>query len=156
MADSTVKLIKDAEKAMVKLRNKLKRVDLNYTIQVSVNSTQPTKLSYAAQMSPPAEGLAPVTFIADSGEELIAKIKEATKHINYGEVEKAYHKAQIEACKRTIEIHEDRLKGIDEEEGATEEGTDAPEDKTSVQADGEVTRPDVPEAEVVEDTDKAK
>lgn len=138
--DETLTIIANAEKALVKLRNKLKRVDLNYTVQVSVNSTQPTKISYAAQMSPPAEGLAPVTFIADTGDELIEKIKEATKHIDYGEVEKAYHQAQIQACERTIEVHKQRLTDIDAEQNPTEEAPAVPpENGSEVAVEGEVT-----------------
>jgi hypothetical protein len=60
-------------------------------------------------MTAPANGLAPVTFIAKTPEELIIKIKAATKHIDYDAVEVAYHEAQIEACKRTILGHEERV-----------------------------------------------
>lgn len=135
-----LKDIRKAEKAVVKLRSKLKRVDLNYTVQVSVNSTDPTKMAYAAQMTSPAEGLAPITFISyESIDDLVEKIKLATKGIDYKEVEKAYHAAQIEACHRTIAFHNERLETIDapEEEDTIEaqpneeEGVESGEEENS-------------------------
>ena len=134
--EKEIKALKSAEKAIVKLRNKLKRVDLNYTVQISINSTDPTRVAYAAQMTPPAEGLAPVTFISyESMEDLVKKIKLATEHIDYTEVEKAYHAAQIEACERTIQGHRDRLEVLEsdgEEDGAeaqvNEEGVEGGEE----------------------------
>lgn len=120
----TLDSLRKVEKVVVKLRNKMNRADLNYTVQVSVNSVDPTKLAYAAQITAPAEGLAPVTFISyESMDDLISKIKTATKGIDYEEIEKAYHAAQIEACQRTIAFHEERVKAIDNpEEAETNEG----------------------------------
>jgi len=112
MAETKAELQK-AEKAMVKLRNKVKRADLDYTVQVSINSTEPTVVHYAAQMTAPANGLAPITFVCNTLDELVAKIKEAQDELNYDNIEKAYHQAQIEACHRTIQGHEDRIKELD-------------------------------------------
>lgn len=115
--------LQKAERAINKLRNKIKRADLDYTVQISISSVDPTKVRYAAQMTPPAQGLAPVTFIKDSAEELIEAIKAATKHIDYEQVEIAYHKAQMEACDRTKQGHQDRINEIlkPKKEQATEE-----------------------------------
>lgn len=126
MADTTLTKLKQAEKALVKLRNKIKRADLDYTVQVSISSTDPQTVVYAAQMTSPANGLAPVTFLSNtSPEDLIEKIKEATKHIDYDAVEIAYHKAQMEACDRTKQGHEERINQIENPE--TDEAQDASE-----------------------------
>lgn len=94
--------------AMNKFRNNLHRKDLDYTCQISIN-TATKKVAYAVSMTAPANGLAPIMFIADNFADLLAQIKAATKNINYDEVEKAYHKAQILACENTIKGHEERL-----------------------------------------------
>lgn len=113
MADKTTTDLRNIEKAMVKLRNKMKRIDLDYTVQTSVSSVDPTIVRYAAQLTAPANGLQPLTFIADSADELIEKIKRTVKKIDHKAVEKAYHAAQIEACNRTIKFHEERLADLD-------------------------------------------
>lgn len=125
------KNLRKAENAMVKLRNNLKRADLDYTVQASVSSVDPSVVRYAAQMTAPANGLAPVTFIADSPEALIEKIKLAQKNIDYEEVEKAYHAAQIEACHRTIEFHKERMERIDNPE------TEPADDDETKEVEGE-------------------
>ncbi len=104
--------LKKIEKVVVKLVNKLKRSDLDYTVQASINSTDRTVVKYAAQITPPAEGLAPITMISLTSEELIDKIKVATKNIDYEKVEQAYHEAQIQACERTIKGHKERIEEI--------------------------------------------
>lgn len=121
MSDVLAQNLRKVEKAMVKLKNNLNRADIDYTVQASISSTDPTVTRYAAQMTPPANGLAPITFIAASPEELVEKIKLAAKGINYKTVEIAYHKGQIEACKRTIQGHEERITEVEkEDDDATE------------------------------------
>jgi hypothetical protein len=139
MAD--VQELRKVEKAMVKLRNKAKRADLNYTVQVSINSTDPTKMAYAAQMTAPAEGLAPVTFISyESFDDLLSKIKTATKGIDFEEIEKAYHAAQIEACERTIAFHKDRVARIDNPEAEDGEAEAQPTETENVDVPAEETK----------------
>lgn len=123
---TTQKDLRDIEKAVVKLRNKLKRVDMNYTVQISISSTDPTKVVYAAQTTPPADSLAPLTFVADNAADLIQKIKTTTKAVDFKAVDKAYHEAQIQACERTILGHEEYIKGLEEEDSEqnTEETND--------------------------------
>ena len=60
---SIEKDLRNAEKAIVKLRNKLKKVDMNYTVQVSISSTDPTTVTWQALVTPPANSLAPISFI---------------------------------------------------------------------------------------------
>lgn len=108
----TVDELQKVEAALVKLRRKMGRADINYTVQVSIASTDPRVVRYAAQMTAPADGLAPVTFIGDSADELVAKIKIAAKNIDYDAIEVAYHEAQIQSCERTIVGHKERIETI--------------------------------------------
>lgn len=108
--------LKKIEKKVVKLRNKLGRADLDYLVQVSINSTDPTVVTYAMQITAPANGLAPIAFVTKSAKELIERVELATKEINYEEVEKAYHLAQIKACERTIIGHRERITEIETED----------------------------------------
>lgn len=140
MAALTTTELKKIEKALLKLRNKIKRADLDYTVQISINSTDPGTVTYAAQLTSPARGLAPVTFIKSSAEELIADIKAATKELNYDEIEKAYHEAQIEACKRTIEGHEERIKAIAEGDTVVE-NLERIDEEEAAQTEPNVTEP---------------
>lgn len=115
MANQDHDNLRKIEKLVVKLRNKMKRADLDYLVQISIDSTQPAHINYAASITSPAKGLAPVAWVKDSAEELIEAVKLATKGIDYDAIEKAYHEAQIEACKRTILGHEERIKEMEEE-----------------------------------------
>ena len=104
--------LKKIEKVVLKLRNKMKRADIDYTVQLSRNSADPGKIRYAVSMTAPANGLAPVVFIADTSEELIRQVKESAKNIDYAAIEIAYHEAQIKSCERTIIGHQERIEAI--------------------------------------------
>lgn len=127
----TVKELRKIEKAFVKLRNKMKRADIDYVVQVSINSTDPKTVIYAAQMTAPAIGLAPIRILSKSAEELVDKIKAATENIDEKAVEIAYHKAQMEACDRTKLGHQERIDELnaEDEEQAEETVTEEKEDK---------------------------
>lgn len=105
--------LKKIEKATIKLINKIKRADADYTVQASISSTDKTVVRYAAQVTTGARGIMPLTFISLTPEELIDKLKEAAKDLNYDAVEKAYHEAQIKACERTIDGHKERIEEIE-------------------------------------------
>jgi len=124
------------ERYIVKLRKNLKRADLDYTVQASVNSTKPKWVSYAATVTPPASGLAPITFISHvSANDLIEQIKVAIDKIDYEAVELAYHEAQIQACEYTIEGHRERIEAIknppkeEESEEVGEQSNESGEEK---------------------------
>lgn len=138
MAETTTTHLRKAEKLMLKFKKQLKRADLDYTVQASISSVDPSNIRFAAQIAPPAAGLEPVTFIAATGDELIEKIQNAIKNIDYTEVEKAFHAAQIEACQRTINFHNERIAELSlppvTEETASEEGPSADD---SAEADEE-------------------
>ena len=108
--------LRQLEKEARKLRNSLKRNDLEYTVQVSIKSDSPGMINYALSMPSPAAGLAPIMFLTTSIEDLSTIIKAAQKKFDPALVERSYHEAQIEACKNTIKGHEGRLQDMDKEE----------------------------------------
>ena len=141
MAEKTLEQsLRNIERAMVRLRNKVGRSDLDYTIQASISSTDETTVTYAAQLTAPANGLAPVTFIEKSPEELVKKIREATKHIDYDKIEVAYHRSQIEACFRTIRGHEERISEL--EPKPKDEGENGAEDKEKTDSEEQPGKPE--------------
>lgn len=105
--------LKKIYKLANKLRNKLHRADINFICQIHIRSQEPDKLSYAVSMSSPAEGLAPIMFLAQNYADLEVQLKAAVKDIDYDEVERAYHRAQILACENTKKGHEERLAELD-------------------------------------------
>ncbi len=121
----TDKQLRNIEKYVVKLKKKLNRTDLDYTVQTSINSTDPKQTNWAVQITPPAIGLAPITYIAKSPDELVAQLKVSIENIDYTAVEIAWHNAQIEACNRTIEFHTERIQRLEsgEEDETSEETT---------------------------------
>lgn len=127
-AETTAVQLKKMYKAFAKIRNNMNRVDLDFTVQVSINSTDPDTVIYAAQMTAMADGLAPYRIITTDYDKIIEVMKLAAKKIDQRAVEIAYHKEQIAAGKRTIQGHEERLADIesgkadsDFEEVATDE-----------------------------------
>lgn len=123
MTKSTVPTeLKKAYREFAKLRNNLKRADLDFTVQFSLSSTEPTTVYYAAQMTAPADGLAPIRIVTTDYEKLVEAIKVAAKDIDQTALEIAYHQEQMAACDRTKIGHEERiaeLKGETEEETTT-------------------------------------
>lgn len=115
MADTIKNTLFAAEKLAIKIKKKARRNDLDFTVQVSVSSNDPKSVYYAAQITPFAEGIAPQTFIAKSGQELLDKMQAALDgKVSPSDIERAYHESQITHAKRTIEFHEGNIKAIDE------------------------------------------
>lgn len=114
--DIFAKELEKVEKVAHKLRNKMKRADIDFTVQVSRNTADPGTTRWALSMTAPANGLSPIVFIAYTAEDLIKQIKASTKTIDYKAVEIAYHNAQIEACNRTIQGHKERIELIEKGE----------------------------------------
>lgn len=125
--------LRKVERIVAKTKRKLGRHDLEYTVQASINSTRPKAVAYAAQLTPPSQNLAPITFISHTGtEDLIKQVKAFLEDVDQDKVEIAYHEAQIVACKNTIKAHEEsieKIKGKDAEEGeVTNESGETKED----------------------------
>lgn len=106
--------LRKIEVRIFKLIKKLKAGRLDYTVQVSIHSLRPTHVSWAAQITEPADGLAPISFIRDSADELLEAIKEFEKSNDINAVEIAYHEAQIGNAEKAIDAHKNAIEQIKE------------------------------------------
>lgn len=98
------------------LRKSLKDNTLDYTVQITTSSLEPSKIKYAAQISSPTKGVQPITFIFDNYNDLEASLKEAEKEINKKVVELTFHESRINSYKSKIEQHEARIKELNDPE----------------------------------------
>jgi hypothetical protein len=122
MKDTIKQTIYEVEKLAVKFKKKLKRNDIDFNIQVSLSTTDPGQIYYALQFTSVAEGVAPITFIKKTPEDLITAVQAQLDSIDTAAVEKAYHESQINHAKRTITFHEERIEEIDKEKDEPQEG----------------------------------
>lgn len=121
MVDTIKNTLLEAEKLAVKIKKKAKRNDLDYSIQISVSAADPKTIYYAAQITPMAEGIAPQTFIAKDGDQLLKKMQDALDlKMSASQIEKAYHEAQMKHAERTVAYHKESIEKLDKEEN--EEG----------------------------------
>ena len=108
---------KELKKATVlvnKIVKNFKRNDLDWTVQLSVSSIHPDKVSYCAQIEAPANGLQPLTWVKGSWKELEDALKLAEKGLNQDEVDKAYYESEIERAKQKQQFFEEKLKELEE------------------------------------------
>lgn len=125
MADKITNDLQKVERAMNKLKRKVKRADLDYNVQFSVNSVKPAHVVYTAQMTALAVGLRPATFISHvSVEDLIAQIKGFTDNLDWKKMEVAYHNGQISAAEKTIEGHKEAIEEVEKADEVPEEELD--------------------------------
>lgn len=108
--------LKKARNLVNKIVKNLGRADLDYTVQVSVNSFQPDKVNYCCQIEAPANGLQPITWIKESWEELEEALKIAAKGLDQKAVEKAYLESEIKRAEEKLSFYKDSLKKFEEEE----------------------------------------
>lgn len=116
--------LRELEKLVKKiLRKSLKDNTLDWSVQCTISSLEPGKVKYAAQISSPAKGVQPITFIFDKFEDLKNALAEAETEIDKTKVELIFHKSRINTYKSKIESHEARVKEIEsgEEPDKTEE-----------------------------------
>lgn len=103
------KQLKSARNLANKIVQNLGRNDLDWTVQVSINSTRPNIINYCCQIEAPANGLEPVTWVCSSWEELLSKLEAATKVLDQGAVRDAWHKAEIARAEALIKYHQKEL-----------------------------------------------
>lgn len=104
------------EKSVKKiLRKSLKNNTLDYSIQFSVSNVDaPGKVKYAAMISSPAKGVQPITFMADSFEELDAILKAGIDGINKKDVELTFHQSRINSYESRIAQHKERMEKLND------------------------------------------
>lgn len=91
------------------IRKSLKDNTLDYTVQITISSIDPGKLKYACQITSPANGVQPITFIFDDYKTLEESLKEAQRELNPRKVEVAFHENRINSYKNKIEQHQERV-----------------------------------------------
>lgn len=103
-----------ARKLVNEIIKNIGRNDIDWTIQVSMNSVRPENMAYCCQIEAPANGLQPITWVCKSWEELLEKLEFSSEHLDQEAVQKAWHEAEIERCKGLIKYHEEALKEPEE------------------------------------------
>lgn len=109
------KELKRAVRSINKIIKNLGRQDLDFTVQLSVSSIHPESVKYCAQIEAPANGLAPITWVTDSYEELEKALKKAERNLDQKAVEKAFLASQIKAAEEKQKFFEEKLKELEGE-----------------------------------------
>ena len=122
MTDNIKQTILKAEKLAIKIKKKLNRNDVDFSVQVSLSSADPGKIYYALQLTPLADGTAPITFIKTDADKFIEAIEAQLENLDTEAVEVAYHEGQINHAKRTITFHQERIDEIKNEDKEPVEG----------------------------------
>lgn len=103
----------EVSRIMNKILKNLKNTTLDWTYQESISSIHPDKVSYAVQLEAPAPGLAPVTWVCDSYDELKVKLEASEKYLDVEAVEKAWHESEIKRAESLIKYHKEALNDKD-------------------------------------------
>jgi len=82
---------------------------------------EPRKVKYATQISSPAKGVQPITFIFDNFNDLKASLEEAEKEIDKKKIEVTFHQSRINTYKNKIEQHEQRIEQLNDPDYVEEE-----------------------------------
>jgi len=107
--------MKKARNLVNKIVKKFNRNDLDWTVQVSINSTRPERVNYCAQIEAPANGLQPLTWVKESFAELEDALKIAEKGLDQDAVDRAWHEAEIQRAESLIKYHKDAIAELDNE-----------------------------------------
>lgn len=103
------KQLKSARNLVNKIVKNFGRNDLDWTVQVSMNSTRPDRVNYCCQIEAPANGLEPVTWVCETWEELEDQLKSASKKLDREAVDKAWHESEIARAEALIKYHKEEL-----------------------------------------------
>lgn len=104
------------------IRKSLKDNTLDYTVQFTISNLEPEKVKYAAQISSPAKGVQPITFVFDKFEDLEASLKEAETNLDRKKVELVFHQSRVNTYEHKIQQHKERMVIL--ENGEAEEDDD--------------------------------
>ena len=107
--------LKEARNLANKIVKNLGRADVDWTVQVSINSTRPDRVNYCAQVEAPANGLQPITWVCDSWDELLGQLKIGVSALDTEAVEHAWHESEIKRAEALINYHKEAMKEMDKE-----------------------------------------
>lgn len=96
------------------IRKSLKNNTLDYTVQISISSTEPRKVKYSAYISSPNKEVHPILFSYDTFEMLEAALLEAEKQYNPKTVEIAFLDSRINTYESKIEQSKARKKQLED------------------------------------------
>lgn len=105
------KQMTELQKQVRKILKNLKRPDLDYNIQISLDALHPDGPMYSVWIQPPAERINRLSWIGKTFDDLMQQLKDF-EHTDEFDVEIAYHGASIEACKQTIAHHESEIENL--------------------------------------------
>lgn len=91
------------------IRKSLKDNTLDYTVQFTISSLEPGAVKYAAQISSPANGIQPITFVFDTFKDIEASLAEAEKNLSKEQVELVFHQSRINTYEQKIQAHKERI-----------------------------------------------
>lgn len=121
-SNTTREQLVELEKLVKKvIRKSLKDNTLDYTVQMSISSLEPSKVKYAALISSPAKGVQPITFVFDKFEDLKSALIMAETEINRDKVEIAFHQDRITSYENKIQQHKERIVMIESGEKENED-----------------------------------
>ncbi len=104
--------LKSLQKQVKQILKTMKKPLLDYNIQFEIDSMRPDAVTYSVWIQPPDGRLNRLSWIGKDYDDLMEKLKTFDCNIDSSSVEIAYHAAQIEACKSTIQHHEDVIKEL--------------------------------------------
>lgn len=113
MEDKVIKGLLQAEKLVQKIKKKVKRNDLDYTIQAVIDSTNPSVVKYAVRITPINEATGPLVFVADSVKELQEKLQYRLDNgLDETELQINYHESMVKNIENTLEFHRSRAEEL--------------------------------------------
>lgn len=126
------------------IRKSLKDNTLDYTVQFTISSLEPGLVKYAAQISSPATGVEPITYVFDSFADLKNSLVESEKKLNRKLVEIAFHQSRVNTFERKVQAHKQRIAQLEAEEAAPAEPV---QETPTEEVTDETVIPDVPPTE---------
>lgn len=114
------KQLKSARNLVNKIVKNFNRNDLDWTVQISINSVRPDHINYCCQIEAPANGLEPLTWVHDTWGELETSLKAASERLDQDAVDRAWHESEIARAEALIKYHKEELEKAAEEKLDTE------------------------------------
>lgn len=106
--------MRQVEKNLLKIMKKIGRNDLGYTVQIAINSNEPTHFDYVAAMTPPAERVKNLTWHGKTIDELIEKTAESAKKLDHVAVDITFQESNILRAEQEIEVRKEYIKKLKE------------------------------------------